>query len=257
VSPSAAPADFGAGAVHLPPLIVWALLAGSGFTVLFFIGVLSWWMHRRADRAERYDRRERRTAASSRSRALPTEMAELQALRTAAARAATAAAHARHDSDLAARALEAAEHAYEQARRDHFTARSAAPRSTPAGGEAERDVARAALGAYRRGDLTSEDLRKVWYGAGGWDDRRDAAEQESLRFGANELAARQEYHRALSAAQAARRAEYIAETAARALAAEVVASADELGWHPPEPRRADGERSDPAPPVGTAAGPGE
>jgi hypothetical protein len=257
VNPSALPAEFGAGTIHLPPLVVWALLTGSGFTVLFFTGLLAWWLHRRADRAERYDRRESRTAASARARALPTEMAELQALRSAAARAATVAAHARHDSDRAAKALEAAEHEYEQARREHFDARSSAPRSTPTDSDAERDVARAALGAYRRGDLTSEDLRKVWYGAGGWDDTRDAAEQESLRFGAQELAARQEYHRALRAAQAARRAEYIAETAARALAAEAVVAADELGWHPPAPRRANGRRTGPSAPVGTTAAPVE
>src|SRR5688500_4284419 len=97
VIPFAAPAEFGAGDVQLTPLVVWALLAGSGFLVLFFTGLLAWWFHRRADRAVRADRRDRRTADSARSRAVPEDVQELTALRAAAARAATVAAHARHD----------------------------------------------------------------------------------------------------------------------------------------------------------------
>jgi hypothetical protein len=231
--------------VHLPPLVVWALLAGSGFVILLGTGVIAFWLDRRSRRAARREQVARATAAAAASPPpLTAEEAaqELTTVREAAARAATAAAHARHDSDQAGRAVEDAERHYTETREAHRIAQqrvSIDPPVSPAPAlDAERDVARAALGAYRRGDLSAEDLRKVWYTTSGWDATNDAAEQEVLRLGAEEIAARQEYHRTLAAAQAARRAEYLADTAARALAAEAMTAAAELGtaWRPPSPR---------------------
>jgi hypothetical protein len=242
---------------HLPPLTVWALLTGSGFVVVLGTGVVAFWLDRRSRKAIRLARTAARAAeAAAAPLPLTAEEAahELTTVREAAARAATTFAHARHDSDQAAQAVEEAERAYAAARAAHRaalqsknvavaatpvpTGAPATPVPTGAPADTERDVARAALGAYRRGDLSVEDLRRVWYGASGWDATSDAAEHEILRLGAEEMAARQEYHRALAAAQSARRAEYLADTAARALAAEAVTAASELGtaWRPPSPR---------------------
>jgi hypothetical protein len=156
-------------------------------------------------------------------------------LRAAAARAATVAAQARQHSESAARVLDTAERVYEQARLVHELSRgrpldatpgqaSAGP--APAGGS--DDVARAALDAYRRGELSAEDLRRVWYGTSGWHAEHEAAERESRRLQADEVSARQQYHLALAAARQARRAEYVADTAIRALDAEAAAAAAEL-----------------------------
>jgi len=224
---------------HLQPLVVWAVLTGSGFVIVLGTGIVAWWLDRRNRQANRVARR---AALASGENAPPLTAeeaaADLTTVREAAARAATVAAHARHDSDVAARVLEDAERAYEAARQARRAATPVVPAQSLGTHDEERDVARAALGAYRRGDLSVEELRQVWYGSSGWDARNDVAEHEVLRLGAEELAARQEYHRALTEAQSARRAEYLADTAARALAAEAMAAAAELGtaWRPPTPR---------------------
>jgi hypothetical protein len=166
---------------------------------------------------------------------------EYSGLRAAAARAATVAAQARQESVAAAQALETAEQRYDQARTVRELSRPAPDHAAPdhaepgdaepdhaEPGDAAPDLSRATLDAYRRGELSVEELRRAWYGASGWDAAHEAAEQESLRLRADEVTARQGYHLALAAARAARRAEYVAETALRALAAEAAAAAAEL-----------------------------
>jgi hypothetical protein len=129
----------------------------------------------------------------------------------------------------AANTLDTAERAYDEARRAHAELLAATPEPVPSNGtEADRDVARAALDAYRRGALTAEELRRVWYRTSGWDARHDEAERQAREFQAAEIRARQQYHVALAKARAARQAEYVADTAVRALGAEAAAAATEL-----------------------------
>jgi hypothetical protein len=150
-------------------------------------------------------------------------------LRAATARAQTVAGQARHTSVQAADLLDTAERVYEEARQAHAESLAATPEPVPSNGsDADREVARAALDAYRRGALSADDLRKVWYGTSGWDDRHDEAEQRTREFRAAEVQARQQYHIALAKARAARQAEYVADTAVRALGAETAAAATEL-----------------------------
>jgi hypothetical protein len=150
-------------------------------------------------------------------------------MRAATARAQTVAAQARNSSQEASSLLDTAERVYEEARKAHAESLAATPDPVPSNGsDADRDVARAALDAYRRGDLSVEELRKVWYGTSGWDERHDEAEQRIREFRAAEVQARQQYHIALAKARAARQAEYVADTAVRALGAETAAAASEL-----------------------------
>jgi len=150
-------------------------------------------------------------------------------MRAATARAQTVANQARNSSQEASSRLDTAERLYEEARKAHAESLAATPDPVPSNGsDADRDVARAALDAYRRGELSAEELRKVWYGTSGWDERHDEAEQRIREFRAAEVQARQQYHIALAKARAARQAEYVADTAVRALGAETAAAASEL-----------------------------
>jgi hypothetical protein len=159
--------------------------------------------------------------------------AEYMLLRAATARAHTVARQARNSSQEASSLLDTAERVYEEARKAHAESLAAMPASGPdpdssTGSDAERDVARAALDAYRRGTLSAEELRKVWYGTSGWDARHDEAEQRVREHHAAEVQARQDYHIALAKARAARQVEYVTDTAVRALGAETAAAASEL-----------------------------
>jgi hypothetical protein len=160
---------------------------------------------------------------------------EYMLLRAATARAHTVANQARRHTQKANSVLDTAERVYEEARRAHAESLAAMPASepepVPSNGTApgaDRDVARAALDAYRRGEISAEDLRKVWYGTSGWDARHDEAEQRTRERRAAEVHARQEYHIALARARSARQAEYVADVAVRALGAETAAAANEL-----------------------------
>src|SRR5690606_14839558 len=109
----------------------------------------------------------------------------------AAARAATArerAAAAERERAEAWRALEEAQQAYEAAESGYQeAARARQARPDPAG---QREVATAALAAYRRGDLSQDELLRVWRWGSGWDPHLEERER-AVRQG---RAARREAH---------------------------------------------------------------
>jgi hypothetical protein len=252
---------------EVPVLIVYAIVTGSGFVVVFGTALVAWWLNRRVRRREAgllrprkarvpRPRRARRvnaataapverpdiesaadgpvevvsapsfTAAVLRESPPPAEIdldrptarrasdprwtneasGEYMLLRAATARAQTVAGQARHTSRQAADVLDTAERVYEEARRAHVDSLAATP---VASSGSDRD---AALDADRGGPLPAEDV----------------AEQRTRDFRAAEVRARQEYHIALARAHAARQAEYVADTAMRALGAETSAAATEL-----------------------------
>ena len=213
----------------------YSLLAGAGALILLGAGAIAYFQQRRLEprppptliisRAER-----------AQIRAELTDMARESARLTATARLAAAAAQqARTQREVADRALENAERAYDTAQSDYRSAATAAlDRESPNGNGkvvdagTEREIAQAALGAYRRGDITVEDLRRVWFTASGWDAGREQVEHDLLRRRSAELAARRAYHMAVTTARIARRAEEISEVAAKALQSEATAAAIEL-----------------------------
>jgi hypothetical protein len=141
---------------------------------------------------------------------------------------AAAAAAAR---DLAWQVQESAHAAYERARQDAARRDSEDPAASQPGvgdgGERDRTVSRAALSAYRRGDISVEQLREVWLRTGGWNPdqvrRLEAAEQAAMA----ERAARRGFDRAAADARYAEQAAQIAEIAAHALAEEATEAAAE------------------------------
>lgn len=89
----------------------------------------------------------------------------------------------------------------------------------------QREISMAARAAYKRGDITIEELRAVWQKVEGWDQQREEREQELLRLRAEEKEAWRRYHVATHAERSARRAVELAEVAARTLIEEATDAA--------------------------------
>ncbi|MEH1012918.1 hypothetical protein V6U90_07335 [Micromonospora sp. CPCC 206060] len=156
-----------------------------------------------------------------------------EAARVEAERAVAAAVDARdragaaeRERDRAWQAQEAAEAAYQRARRAALAGRE--PRDTDdAARDRERTVTRAALSAYRRGDLSVQEFREVWRRAGEPDPVQRAREEVVERQQAELIAARRAYDRAAAGFRQLDEAARIAEVAARALVDEAAESAVE------------------------------
>jgi hypothetical protein len=95
------------------------------------------------------------------------------------------------------------------------------------GPSVEHQIARAALAAYRRGDLTVDQLREVYQRFSGWDRYQDRHEREVLRRRAAEREAHRRYDAAAAAERLADHAVDVAVVAARALADEATDAAEE------------------------------
>lgn len=187
-------------------------------------------------------------------RAAADELAELAAVAYAkAGRAAAAAEQARAAAtdaeearDEAWRAQEVADAAYDAARKDvedaaaeiaaaaavqaynAESAESGEPAEEEDTDERDRTVSRAALGAYKRGEISVEELRDVFRVAT-TDQSPVQSERERVayRFQTQQRAARRLHDRAAAAARAADEAARIAEIAAIALAEEAAEAAAE------------------------------
>jgi hypothetical protein len=243
----AAPQLAAPAATHTPAIAVWGALFACGCAILLGAAAIAW-----------RQKPDKQPAAPVPARGVPrvrvrTQFAdaaqEAATLSATAQRAAVAAAQARRHSEYARQGLEVAEQAYEAAQRAYEAAAANAvelPREAPGVSEAspaaraegkdsldaarhdECDLTHAALAAYRRGDITVEDLRRVWLDASGWDARHEDAEQELLRLRAEQLAARRAYNMARTVARLARRAEEVADVAAQALADEAIQASNEV-----------------------------
>jgi hypothetical protein len=89
------------------------------------------------------------------------------------------------------------------------------------------DLSRAALAAFRRGDLTVEQLREVFRRFSGWDARLEQHEREVLRRRAAEREAHRRYTVAAAAERDANHEVDVATAAARAWADEAAEAAEE------------------------------
>jgi hypothetical protein len=191
----------------------------------------------------------------------PAEVAELtghaEAVRVDAARAVAEATTARDRvtgaetrRDEAWAAQEAAERAYDRAWAAALAGRTAGTTDPPAGDDrspagtttpepdpgpdvddrsAERDraVSRAALAAYKRGDISADQLREVWRRTTGWDPEQEERERLADRARIELAAARRAYDRAAAEVRRVTEAARVAEVAAEALLDEVAESAAE------------------------------
>ena len=90
----------------------------------------------------------------------------------------------------------------------------------PSVDEAQREVARAALAAYKRGDISVDELHAVWKRVDGWDEIREESDKELLRLRAEEIKTRKALDAAEEALAPARRNAQMVDAAARARGAE-------------------------------------
>jgi hypothetical protein len=104
---------------------------------------------------------------------------------------------------------------------------SAGPGEPPEEPALPHDLSRAALTAFRRGDLSVEQLRAVFRRFSGWDARLEQHEREVLRRRAAEREAHRRYTIAAAAERAANREIDVAMVAARAWADEAAEAAEE------------------------------
>ncbi|MBE1487253.1 hypothetical protein [Plantactinospora soyae] len=160
------------------------------------------------------------------------------ATQTEAGRAAAIASQARAVLAVAERARDEAWAAQETAERDYRQAWesasagreavASAPKPEPVPGvDRDREVSRAALAAYRRGDISLQELREVFRRAGDWDPVQEDRERLLDRGGMRLTMARRAYDQAAALARRAEQEARLAEATAQELLTEATESAAE------------------------------
>jgi hypothetical protein len=194
---------------------VWAALLGLAFIVLALVGLLAWLQGPPRPTTEETLRLRAEAMELSQQAA---EVVERAARAQAIAQATRARCfEAQQSRELAWRAHDDAERAHAVARQE------AVPAPRPAAeSPLTQEVSRAALAAFKRGDLSVEELREVWQRAGGWDSGQDQQDQTLTRARAEEHRAQRAYELAAAGERHLCREAEIAEVAARALADEAV-----------------------------------
>jgi hypothetical protein len=160
------------------------------------------------------------------------------ATQTEAGRAAAIASQARAVLAVAEQARDEAWAAQETAERDYRQAwesasagretAASAPTPEPVPGvDRDREVSRAALAAYRRGDISLQELREVFRRAGDWDPVQEDRERILDRGGMRLTMARRAYDQAAALARRAEQEARVAEATAQELLTEATESAAE------------------------------
>jgi hypothetical protein len=209
---------------------------------LIFLLVAGSWSRRQSRRQRRlalataYAVPEQATLTPADRARLRAEAGELvrqaAAAAVAAKRAQAAVAEAQARAQAAQQAREAAWQVFDAAQRAYTEARSdngvPEPVEEPEeSDESRREVTKAALGAYRRGDISVEQLSTVFRQATGWDPDQETRAKEIEVCRAEESRARRLYQAAAAAERSAHQAADIAAVAARALAEESIEVAAE------------------------------
>jgi len=144
------------------------------------------------------------------------------AAQAARARAALAAARTALTAAETARARAEAE--FDAVHTAHVALLRSVPRQDPQTEERERQVSRAALDAYRRGELSVEALRNV-FGHADPSPEREQREREADRLALLESQARRAFQHAVAAARHAREELHVAEVAEAAVRQEAADAA--------------------------------
>jgi hypothetical protein len=195
-------------------VVVYIVLAGAGFAIVLGTGLLAYWLERRARRASRLEAtpvprpRLPITAAPAESAA---PLIDLDRPRVNGHRIGLDAARI---GDISG---------------EYALLRAAATRAATVAAEA-RSTSVEAASALSTAERDYEEARRAHAeslaAATPPISQSDAA--RTREFELAEIRARQQYHAALAGAKAARQAEYVAETAVRALGAEAAAAGEEL-----------------------------
>ncbi len=163
--------------------------------------------------------RQRRAARAAGAQARVSQRMRLGAYAVAAAQRA---AQARADAEAARAQAAQAEVARDEAWRalEAVDSRPEPVEPEPAAAAVDPAVTQAAFAAFRRGDITVDELRRVWGRAEDRDPQAAARESRRRQRMALSRAARQTYERASADARLAEERAQIAEVAAQALATE-------------------------------------
>jgi hypothetical protein len=206
---------------------VWAGLFLGVCALLGLVGVVAWLQARRRDLLGPAPSPMQTRPSPTYYARLAHEAGELTreaaVAAVAAERAVAAEAAARDRLAVAQQAREAAWQAYEQARRDAAEVQRRGPVvAAPAVPEDEvlHDVSRAALAAYRRGDLSVDQLHEVYRQASGSNPAQEQHEHDLVRRRAAEHGSLLAYRAAATVEQAARESAEVATVAAQALVEE-------------------------------------
>jgi hypothetical protein len=196
-------------------MLGWLVLFGASFALFLVVALLAWWQRRRLVP---------RKAVREAERAEWAAHAAVVAQRSTEAASRAAAARERVDAAEQARteawqALEQAQRAHDEAERA-FRAASRRGAERPVDQDGQRAVANAALAAYRRGDLSQDQLLRVWRWGSGWDPEVEQRERALLQARAAWREANGRYRAAASVERAATEQAALAEAEARALAEE-------------------------------------
>jgi hypothetical protein len=198
-------------------LVGWGVLLGCAIGILAIIGFIARRGRRRtADPRPAQSRPTRAECAMLMAEAAQLDQQAVAAIASAeragaeAERAKTAAAVAGQEREAAWQSIEAAQRALVDAE----------PHDPAVTEEIDPDVSRAAFGAYRRGDISVDQLQEVLRRSTGWDPSQEKQEHEAVSLRAAERAAHRRYYSAAANERSARKAAEIAEVAAQALAEE-------------------------------------
>ncbi|MEJ3750765.1 hypothetical protein WEI85_47030 [Actinomycetes bacterium KLBMP 9797] len=207
--------------------VVWAVLLTSACVVLALVGLVA--IAQRPARS-RPDPRQLRADAEELTAHASNALAEADRAAAAAAEVRGRLAEAERIRDDAWAAQEAAARAYQEVWAEVLAGRAAA-QTSGAGpitdAEHQRALSRAALTAYRNGDISVDQLRDVWWRAGDPDPELAERERTAFRYRQEECAARRGYDRAALAARQIEQEARVAEVAAQALADEAADAAVE------------------------------
>jgi hypothetical protein len=199
------------------------VLFGTSLAMLACVSAMVWW--------QRW--RERPRGARSRAAQDRVSRYEAEALERAIA-AGGAAEQARMRAQEAEQERAGAFDALIRVQREHDHAagqyhRVAQQRAQWAGdGDGQRHLTHAAFEAYRRGDLSQEQLWRVWRLGSGWDEELERREHEVMRLRADRREAQLRYRAAASRARLAAREVEVAEARLNALIEE---AAEAAGGH--------------------------
>jgi hypothetical protein len=202
------------------------VLFGTSLAMLACVAAMVWWQRRR----------ERPRGARARATQDQVSRHAAEALEVAAAAGAAAeqamvrAQHAEQERANAFDELTRVQREHDRAAGEYQ--RVAEQRAQWAGdGDGQRHLTHAAFEAYRRGDLSQEQLWRVWRLGSGWDEELERREHDVMRLRSDRREAQLRYRAAANRARLAAREVEVAEARLNALieeAAEATAAHDSM-----------------------------
>lgn len=193
-------------------IVAAAVLFGTSLAMLACVAVMVWWQRRH----ERSRGPRGRAAREHTSRRAAEALQRATAAGAAAEQARVRAQQAEQERAHAFDELTRVQREHDRAAEEYH--RVAEFRAQWAGdGDGQRHLTHAAFEAYRRGDLTREQMWQVWRIGSGWDEELERREHEVMRLRAERREAQLRHRAAANRARLATREVEVAEARLHAL----------------------------------------